>query len=83
MSSAFPCGIPSTMSTSTTSQMSLSASRCAVVAPTFPAPMTVTFARLIPLPPPYMFSMTASPNSLHFTSLTPVAPSAFIRRAKS
>src|SRR3972149_853825 len=46
-SSAFPCGIPSTMSTSTTSQKSFSASRCAVVAPTFPAPITVIFFRLI------------------------------------
>src|SRR3990172_4397111 len=46
-SSAFPCGIPSTMSTSTTSQKSFSASRCAVLAPTFPAPITVIFFRLI------------------------------------
>ena len=41
-SSALPCGRPSTMSTSTTSARPASAMRCAVVAPTLPAPMTVT-----------------------------------------
>src|SRR3970282_2834551 len=46
-SSAFPCGIPSTMLTSTTSQKSFSASRGAGLAPTFPAPITVIFFRLI------------------------------------
>ena len=43
MSSDFPCGTPSTMSTSTTSASSLSAIPCATVAPTLPAPTTVTF----------------------------------------
>ena len=51
MSSAFPCGIPSMTSTRTTSFAScLSTSRCAVVAPTFPAPMTVIF---MPIPPSF------------------------------
>src|ERR1051326_1377543 len=44
MSRPFPCGSPSTMSTSTTSlASSLSTMRCATVAPTFPAPTTVIF----------------------------------------
>src|SRR5262245_20689946 len=43
MSRAFPCGTPWTISTSTTSASSLSAIRCAAVAPTLPAPSTVTF----------------------------------------
>src|SRR6185295_13038783 len=40
-----PCGSPSTMSTSTTSASPASAIRWAVVAPTLPAPMTVTLLR--------------------------------------
>src|SRR5690242_9229801 len=41
-SSPLPCGIPSAMSTRTTTfASSFSAMRCAVVAPTFPAPTTV------------------------------------------
>src|SRR5215207_9596213 len=41
-SSPFPCGMPSTTSTITTRRAnSFSAIRCAVVAPTFPAPTTV------------------------------------------
>ena len=43
MSSDLPCGTPSTMSTRTTSASSLSAIPCATVAPTLPAPTTVTF----------------------------------------
>ena len=43
MSRPLPCGTPSTMSTRTTSASSLSAMRCAAVAPTLPAPTTVTF----------------------------------------
>src|SRR5215218_1254962 len=39
--------MPSTMSIRTTSQSSLSTSRCAAVAPTLPAPITVTFLRAI------------------------------------
>ena len=42
-SSALPWGTPSTMSTKTTSHKSFSARRWAVVAPTLPAPTTVTF----------------------------------------
>jgi hypothetical protein len=38
-SRALPCGTPSMMSTSTTSQSSFSASRWAAVAPTLPAPI--------------------------------------------
>src|SRR5262245_44660551 len=41
-SSALPCGMPSTMSTSTTSASSFDAIQWAQVAPTLPAPMTVT-----------------------------------------
>src|SRR6188472_3431962 len=40
-----PCGNPSTMSTRTTSARPASAMRWAVVAPTFPAPITVTLLR--------------------------------------
>src|SRR5688572_27402157 len=43
-----PWGRPSTMSTSTTSARPASAMRCAVVAPTLPAPMTVTLSRAMP-----------------------------------
>src|SRR6266850_8328248 len=43
MSRPLPCGMPSTMSMRATSHSSLSASRWASVAPTFPAPTTVTF----------------------------------------
>jgi len=39
---------PSTMSINTTSQSSFSANRWAVVAPTLPAPTTVTFFSMIP-----------------------------------
>src|SRR3972149_12093274 len=42
-SSDLPCGTPSMMSTSATSAKPLSASKCAVVAPTLPAPTTVIF----------------------------------------
>src|SRR5919202_2119036 len=45
MSSALPCGRPSLMSVRTTSTWSRSASTCAHVAPTLPAPTTVTFRR--------------------------------------
>src|SRR5437867_4796023 len=41
----FPCGMPSTISSSTTSYRPVSTRRCAVVPPTFPAPMTVIFSR--------------------------------------
>ena len=44
-SSALPCGIPLTMSTSTMSAYPRSAKRCAVVAPTLPAPIMVTLLR--------------------------------------
>src|SRR5947209_7328820 len=43
MSRPLPCGTPSTTSTRTTSASSLSAMRTAQLAPTLPAPMTVTF----------------------------------------
>src|SRR5438093_5749332 len=43
----FPCGMPSTMSSSTTSYRPVSTRRCAVVPPTLPAPMTVIFSRPI------------------------------------
>src|SRR5688572_3079564 len=43
-----PWGRPSTMSTSTTSARPDSAMRWAVVAPTLPAPMTVTLLRAMP-----------------------------------
>src|SRR6266545_1961862 len=43
-----PWGRPSTMSTRTTSARPASAMRWAVVAPTFPAPMTVTLLRAMP-----------------------------------
>jgi len=36
-----PCGVPSTISTKTTSANSFAAIQCAAVAPTFPAPTTV------------------------------------------
>ena len=42
-SSALPCGTPSTTSINTTSASSFSAMRSAQFAPTFPAPITVTF----------------------------------------
>src|SRR5512135_734163 len=42
-----PWGMPSTMSTRTTSARPASAMRCAVVAPTLPAPITVTLLRAI------------------------------------
>src|SRR5215472_2254026 len=45
MSRPFPCGTPSTTSTRTTSASSLSAMRTAQLAPTFPAPTTVTLFR--------------------------------------
>src|SRR5580704_12501462 len=45
-SSAFPCGTPSTTSSSTTSANSFAAIQCAAVAPTFPEPTTVTFFRI-------------------------------------
>src|SRR6266566_6891906 len=51
-SSAFPCGRPSTTSTMTTVRAScFSASRCAAVAPTLPAPTTVI-----------LFNTSASPS---------------------
>src|SRR2546422_5059163 len=43
MSRPLPCGMPSMMSMRATSPSSRSARRCASVAPTFPAPTTVTF----------------------------------------
>src|SRR6516162_10192705 len=46
-SSALPCGTPSMMSISTTSQCSFDAIQCAAVAPTFPEPTTVTFFRIV------------------------------------
>src|SRR5262245_23260283 len=49
MSSALPCGMPSTTSIIVTSQMSRCASTCAQVAPTLPAPKTVTFAMVTPV----------------------------------
>ena len=42
-SRALPWGTPSIMSIKTTSQSSFSANRCAAVAPTCPAPITVAF----------------------------------------
>src|SRR5208337_3341568 len=42
-----PCGTPSTTSTSTTSASSLAAIQCAAVAPTLPAPITLTFFRML------------------------------------
>src|SRR5574338_1194969 len=48
-SSPLPCGSPSTMSTRTTSARPASAIRWAVVAPTLPAPTTVTLLRAIAL----------------------------------
>src|SRR5215467_9241675 len=45
MSRPLPCGTPSITSTRTTSASSLSAMRNAQLAPTFPAPTTVTFFR--------------------------------------
>ena len=48
MSSPLPCGMPSMMSTRTTSASSRSAILCASVAPTFPAPTTVTFLFMKP-----------------------------------
>src|SRR5271157_3744725 len=47
-SSPLPCGTPSMMSISTTSQSSFAAIQCAAVAPTFPEPTTVTFFLIIP-----------------------------------
>src|SRR2546426_11253720 len=44
-SRVFPCGMPSTISSSTTSYRPVSTRRCAVVPPTLPAPMTVIFSR--------------------------------------
>src|SRR4030095_5006239 len=44
-SSALPCGMPSTTSTSTTSPSSFSTAYCATEAPTLPAPTTVIFGR--------------------------------------
>src|SRR6185312_11482615 len=45
-SSPLPCGIPSTRSTRTTSASSLFAIRSAQLAPTLPAPTTVTLLRM-------------------------------------
>src|SRR5262245_20513491 len=44
-SSALPCGMPSTTSTSTTSPSSFSTAYCATEAPTLPAPTMVIFGR--------------------------------------
>src|SRR5207245_10933006 len=41
----FPCGMPSTISSSTTPYRPVSTRRCAVVPPTLPAPLTVIFSR--------------------------------------
>src|SRR5262249_12459226 len=49
MSRPLPWGRPSMMSISTVSASSRSAIRCASVAPTFPAPTTVTFRFISPL----------------------------------
>src|SRR4029079_17046288 len=46
-SSAFPCGIPSRMSTSTTSPSSFVAQPMATCSPTNPAPTTVIFFRMV------------------------------------
>src|SRR4030067_485144 len=46
-SSAFPCRSPPTVSPRPPSKKPFPASRCAVLAPTFPAPITVIFFRLI------------------------------------
>ncbi len=48
-SSPLPCGTPSTTSTITTSASRVSAIRCTRVAPTWPAPTTVTFFRKLHL----------------------------------
>src|SRR4026209_2231667 len=45
MSSAFPCGMPSTTSNSATSPRPFSAHRCASVPPIIPAPMSAIFLR--------------------------------------
>src|SRR5450755_1687485 len=46
MSSPLPCGMPSAMSTNTTSASSLCAMLTAQLAPTLPAPTTVTLLRI-------------------------------------
>src|ERR1700728_3411175 len=46
ISSPLPCGTPSTTSTRTTSANSFAAIFWAVLAPTLPAPTTVTFLRI-------------------------------------
>ena len=48
MSSDLPCGTPGTMSIRATSASSFSTIRWAAVAPTFPAPTTVTFCFMFP-----------------------------------
>src|SRR3990170_163208 len=50
ISSALPWGMPSVISTSTTSASCASTIRCARVAPTLPAPTTVTFFLIYPPP---------------------------------
>src|SRR6266545_7521853 len=51
MSSPLPCGTPSMTSTRTTSASSFSTILWATVAPTFPAPITVTLRRMTSLLP--------------------------------
>src|SRR5262245_60395197 len=58
MSRPLPWGMPSMMSMRTTSPSSRSASRCASVAPTFPAPTTVIFLFIVPSVP---FSVSSVP----------------------
>src|SRR5713101_67557 len=53
MSSAFPCGIPSTTSNITMSPSSLSPARSAIVPPTCPAPTSAILLRAMRMPRPW------------------------------
>ena len=69
-----PCGRPSTMSTRTTSARPASAMRWAVVAPTLPAPMTVTLLRAMTDQPSALVSASiAAGPALRTASDTPSA----------
>src|SRR5215213_656629 len=59
ISSAFPCGIPSTTSTRTRSASSRSASQWAVVAPVMPAPMI----EILFMTPPEIYGYRSHPAS--------------------
>ena len=69
-SKAFPWGMPSTISTSTTSAIFFSANLCAAVDPTLPAPTTVTFFLIVIL---LYFLIQFSDNNIYETNRCPLS----------